>query len=49
MPPLKHYTFKHKVSENISNIIITTHENLNHAYDILSNYVININEWEFIN
>lgn len=44
MPPLRTYIFRHKISSNI-NITIETWRNKEGAYEILRNYVINVNDW----
>lgn len=44
MPPLKTYIFRHKISSNIT-ITIETWGDTDKAFKMLSNYVINVNDW----
>ena len=48
MPPIKIYRFKHKVSNNIKPIEIHIYENLEKAWKILSNYVLEVEDWVYI-
>jgi hypothetical protein len=48
MPPLRIFKFKHKLSDSISPIAISTYGDIDEAWDILSNHVISIDDWELI-
>jgi hypothetical protein len=48
MPPLRIFKFKHKLSDSISPITISTYGDIDEAWGILSNYILFINDWELI-
>jgi len=48
MPPIKTYIFKHKISSIIDPIKIHIYGDLEKALKILSNFVIAVEEWEYI-
>ena len=49
MQPLRIYTFKHKFSSTIKPINLEIIGDINKAWRILANYVININNWKYDN
>ena len=48
MPPIYTYTFKHKLFSCINTIELKLHSNEQSAWNLLSNIVLNIKDWDLI-